>query len=161
MNSFVVSLLCFVSFGEYNRVNSYEITQTNITKEQLCLTEACIESSNQLFKSMDRSVDPCQDFNKFVCGRFIKESIIPDKQQLIDLTTTKLKDVIYGRGQKLMETETDNMDEFEIDKKVKNFYSTCIDVTQREKAGIQPILDILDGIGGWPVLDSNGTYRIF
>ena len=57
--------------------------------------------------------------------------------------------------QKLMEDEADNVEKFEIDQKVKNFYSTCIDVAQREKDGVKPILEILDGIGGWPVLESN------
>ena len=57
----------------------------------------------------------------------------------------------------LMETESDDMDEFEIDQKIKDFYTTCVDVSQREKEGIQPILDILDSIGGWPVLGSKGS----
>ena len=154
---FSLTLWCLLCLNNFHNINSYRISKSNITKEQLCLTEACIESSHQFFKSMDRSVDPCEDFNKFVCGRFIKESIIPNKQQIVDLTTTKLKDVIYDRGQMLMETDSDDLDEFEIDQKIKDFYATCIDVGQREKEGIQPILDILDSIGGWPVLDSNGS----
>ena len=153
---FSISLLYLFILNDIDNINSYRITQSNITKDQLCLTEECIESAHQFFKSMDRSVDPCQDFNKFVCGRFIKESIIPDKQQIVDLTTTKLKDIIYDRGQMLMETESDDKIEFEIDQKIKDFYTTCVDVSQREKEGTQPILDILDNIGGWPVLGSNG-----
>ena len=156
-NLFSLSLLCIFSLNNIDNINSYRIVQSNITKDQLCLTEECIESSHQFFKSMDRSVDPCQDFNKFVCGRFIKESIIPDKQQIVDLTTTKLKDIIYDRGQMLMETESDDMDEFEIDQKIKDFYTTCTDVSQREKEGTKPILDILNNLGGWPVLGSKGS----
>ena len=123
-----MNYLLFIIFSLFlisvNKVSiGYEITNSSstsfITKQQLCLSEGCIETSNQLFKSMNRSVDPCHDFNKFVCGRFMKESIIPDKQQQIDLTTTKLKGLMYDRGQKLMETESD-MEEFEIDEKVKN-----------------------------------------
>lgn len=155
MKNFLSLLIfCVTDFSYFDSVDSYRISQTNITKDQLCLTEGCIEASHQLFKSMNRSVDPCQDFNKFVCGRFIKESIIPDKHQIVDLTTTKLKDIIYNRGQMLMEDEANYIEKFEIDQKVKNFYSTCIDVAQREKDGVKPILEILDGIGGWPVLES-------
>ena len=149
----ILSLLKFLNISM-----GYRISPTSITKQQLCLTEACIETSNQLFKSMDRSVDPCQDFNKFVCGRFIKDTIIPGKQQQVDLTTTILKDVMYDRGQMLMETKSEEMQEFEIDAKVKNFYATCSDVLQRENIGVKPLLDVLEDIGGWPVLTSNGKW---
>ena len=100
-------------------VTGYRISNTNVNKNQLCLTEACIETSNRLYKSMDRSINPCQNFNKFVCGRFIKESLIPEREPLVDLTSTLLEDVMYERGQKLMETEYET-EEFETDKKIKN-----------------------------------------
>ena len=161
MNSLFAIIFSFVLIG-VNKVSiGYRITNStnSITKQQLCLSEGCIETSYQLFKSMNRSVDPCQDFNKFVCGRFMKEAIIPDKQQQIDLTTTQLKHVMYDRGQKLMETESDDIEEFEIDQKVKAFYATCTDSAKREEAGLKPILDILESIGGWPVLNSNGRFN--
>ena len=37
---------------------------------------------------MDRSADPCNDFDRFVCGRFNDEANIPDKTHGTDLTTT-------------------------------------------------------------------------
>ena len=37
---------------------------------------------------MDRTADPCVDFDRFVCGRFNDEAIIPDRKHLADLTTT-------------------------------------------------------------------------
>ena len=161
MNTFFgLILLGLIFIEKFKLTIGYRLSYTNITKQQLCLTEACIETSSQLFKSMDRSVNPCQDFNKFVCGRFIKESLIPDRQQQIDLTTTKIKDVMYDRGQKLMETRSE-MEEFEIDKKIRSFYTTCSDVVQREQLGLKPLLDILDSIGGWPVLRPNGMLLIF
>ena len=160
MNSSFAKLFVFVVIVVNKISIGYRITNSSniITKQQLCLSEGCIETSYQLFKSMNRSVDPCHDFNKFVCGRFMQESIIPDKQQQVDLTTTQLKDVMYNRGQKLMETESNDMEEFEIDQKVKNFYATCTDSTKREEEGIKPILDILESIGGWPVLNPNGRF---
>ena len=37
---------------------------------------------------MDRSADPCTDFDRYVCGRFNDDAIIPDKKHMVDLTTT-------------------------------------------------------------------------
>ena len=148
-----VSFLMFTDKAIF--VTGYGISNPNVTKNQLCLTEACIETSNRLYKSMDRSVNPCQNFNKFVCGRFIKESLIPEREPLVDLTSTLLEDIMYERGQKLMETEYET-EEFETDKKLKNFYTTCSQVAQREIAGLKPLLEILEKIGGWPVLENIG-----
>ena len=159
MKSYCSTILYAIFIYCLRNTNAYRISFSNITKKELCLTEACIETSNQLFKSMDRTIDPCQDFNKFVCGRFIEESIIPEKQQQIDLTTTKLKDVMYDRGQKLMTTTSESSEDlFQIDAKVRNFYATCSDAPLREKVGVEPLLNILKSIGGWPVLSSNGKY---
>ena len=46
--------------------------------DRVCLTKDCIAASHHLFKHMDLTVDPCDDFNKFSCGTFIKEFPIPD-----------------------------------------------------------------------------------
>ena len=46
--------------------------------DRVCLTKDCIAASHHLFKQMDLTVDPCEDFNKFSCGNFIKEFPIPD-----------------------------------------------------------------------------------
>ena len=53
-----------------------------------CLTKDCISASHRLFKHMDFSVDPCEDFNKFACGNFISEQSIPDDKGRINSFTT-------------------------------------------------------------------------
>ena len=45
---------------------------------RICLTKECIEASHRLFKHMDLTADPCQDFNQFSCGNFIENELIPD-----------------------------------------------------------------------------------
>ena len=38
---------------------------------RICLTKDCVGASHRLFKQMDLTADPCQDFNQFSCGNFI------------------------------------------------------------------------------------------
>lgn len=43
------------------------------SKIRICETEQCIRSAANLRLSMDPSVDPCDDFYEFTCGRWTSE----------------------------------------------------------------------------------------
>jgi Predicted metalloendopeptidase len=45
---------------------------------EICYSEGCIHTASKLLSNMNQSVDPCQDFYRFTCGRFLEESVIPD-----------------------------------------------------------------------------------
>ena len=47
----------------------------------ICLSKECIDSSYQLLNNMDLNVDPCEDFYKFSCGNYIRETVIPDDKK--------------------------------------------------------------------------------
>jgi hypothetical protein len=35
----------------------------------------------------------------------------------------------------------------------RDYYKSCVDEETREGLGVQPLLDLLQQLGGWPVLD--------
>ena len=43
----------------------------------LCTSRECVELGNQVLSQLDTSIDPCDNFYKFACNRFLKEAIIP------------------------------------------------------------------------------------
>ena len=61
---FIITIISLY-YSKQNPVNS------------LCLTPACIQVSYSLSSAMNQSVDPCEDFHQFVCGRWIQQNIIP------------------------------------------------------------------------------------
>ena len=61
--------------------NSFATGYSLENEKNICLSEACIASSHRLFKNIDLSIDPCQDFYKYSCGNYIKEAVIPDDKK--------------------------------------------------------------------------------
>ena len=65
---------------------------------RVCLSESCVIASAHLLEQMDTSVDPCNDFYKFTCGKFIEKNLItlPEHKTKISkfvnaLTVTKIE----------------------------------------------------------------------
>lgn len=52
-------------------------TPTPTPSLSTCTTRECVELGSQILASLDESVHPCDDFYKFACNRFLKESIFP------------------------------------------------------------------------------------
>ena len=44
----------------------------------VCLTEACVIIASNVLSSMDKSVDPCENFHQYSCGGWYKNNMIPD-----------------------------------------------------------------------------------
>lgn len=44
----------------------------------LCMTKGCVKTSAQILDLIDDNVDPCDNFYEFACGKFLKNTLIPD-----------------------------------------------------------------------------------
>ena len=42
-----------------------------------CTSAACVSASALMMSAMDTTVDPCQDFFQYACGRWIRMNPIP------------------------------------------------------------------------------------
>jgi len=138
---------------EESKKNDEKSTKCDQKKgiSDVCLTRACIETSNRLYQNMDTSVDPCEDFNQFACGGFIKNNIIPEDRGSLS-AFTPASEQIYIKGRILLEAEQSKKD-FNADQKARNYYKACMDQDKIEHLGLKPVHDLLSELGGWPVLE--------
>ena len=97
------------------------INGTSILKSPNCLSKECLEASNRIVKFMNASADPCEDFSQFACGRFYKETIIPEDKENLG-SFTYLGDIIDERGRILLEEPINQRIDFEGHQKAKLYY---------------------------------------
>ena len=102
---------------------------------------------------MDDQIDPCHDFNKFACGGFQKNTIIPDHEAGWGSFSILSKKLSLDKKKLIEEKITDN--DFESYKKAKKYYKSCMNEKRQNELGIQPLKKVLMKAGGWPVLEQS------
>ena len=121
----------------------------------VCTSEQCEVAALRLYKNMNTSADPCDDFEQFACGQFQQDARIPEDKSSYSVFTSELPDTVYKRGRELLEAE-DGDEDWELFRTAKKYYRSCMDLDRLEKLGVKPMLDSLKHLGGWPVLQGDG-----
>lgn len=98
---------------------------------------------------MDISVDPCENFYDFSCGNYVKEADLIDENsefsELINLEKTVNKQLRV-----LIQSKLNNS--FRPYKLARDFYSSCINISERNTLGYKPFLELIELSGGWPIV---------
>lgn len=99
---------------------------------------------------MDATANPCDDFYKFACGSFVKNTVVPGDRSREDMFTL-LADKVHAKLKKIVEApiSTEEIKPFQY---VKQFYQRCVNATEIELTSIATAKKILNQIGNWPAL---------
>lgn len=129
-----------------NRVN--EITPNN--EPNVCISEACAKESNLMVSFIEESISPCDDFYDFACGKFIRETILPEDKSII-MSFTQVQEKVEKQLRSVLNEEI-QPDESKPFKLAKIFNAACLDEQTANQKGIAPMVEILEKFGGWPVV---------
>ncbi|XP_033642178.1 neprilysin-4-like [Asterias rubens] len=124
-------------------------TSSRLSTEGICTTPECVISAGGILRNMDMEADPCEDFYQYACGGWTQANFIPDedaKYTVFEELFNQLMDMSRG----LLKEKTTN--DSEAVSKAKDFYASCINEVLLDEFGAQPLLDLLDVLGGWPVI---------
>ncbi|XP_017767260.1 PREDICTED: endothelin-converting enzyme 1 isoform X2 [Eufriesea mexicana] len=115
-----------------------------------CLTEHCVTVAASIINSIDRTVDPCEDFYEYACGGWIKKNPIPDGNSMWG-TFDKFEQDNQLVVKSVLEKPFNEM-RSKAEKKAKYYFLSCMDANNTiETLGAKPMLDLLDTIGGWNI----------
>lgn len=93
-------------------------------KTKVCSTPGCVKNAQEMIEKIDDTVDACDDFYRFSCGRFIKTTAIPDDKVSVN-TFSVVDDALLDQLKTIVASpvETDDIEPF---KMVKKLYSACM-----------------------------------
>ncbi|XP_076320218.1 neprilysin-2-like [Tachypleus tridentatus] len=137
-----------------DRLNKNQEGKDISTTEHVCTTPECVTTAATILKNIDHSVNPCEDFYHFACGGWIKEQVIPEDKSDLSVFSL-LRDELKKKLRVLVEQPTTGR-EPEFILKVKNMYSTCMDLKIIDQRASEPLKKVLREMGGWPVVEGNG-----
>ncbi|HEY3928859.1 MAG TPA: M13 family metallopeptidase N-terminal domain-containing protein, partial [Candidatus Koribacter sp.] len=109
-------------------------------------TEPVLPYSPSLdLSSMDKSVDPCQDFYTYSCGGWMKKNPIPADQTSWSVYGKLYEDNIkYLRDVLVEDAHAKNRNP--VQQKIGDFYGACMEEDQVNAAGAKPMQPELDAV---------------
>lgn len=107
-----------------------------LLKSKVCSTEACLIESQKMLNRMDVTVDPCRDFYEFACGKFRRETVIPDDQESVT-SFTIVKDKVRDQMHSVLSENSNSTGAQEPNaiKLIKVFAQSCFDDITLNKNG--------------------------
>ncbi|XP_070330266.1 membrane metallo-endopeptidase-like 1 isoform X2 [Odocoileus virginianus] len=142
------SRLCF-SKEEKNTVKrAPRDIKTPKDKVETCTTPGCVMAAARILQNMDPSMEPCDDFYQYACGGWLRRHVIPEtnsRYSVFDILRDELEIILKA----VLENST-TKDRPAV-QKAKVLYRSCMNESEIEKRDSQPLLNILEVVGGWPV----------
>ncbi|XP_074115378.1 neprilysin-2-like isoform X2 [Cotesia typhae] len=120
--------------------------------ENICRTLECNQTASRVLNYMDATINPCDNFYKFACGNFIKNTNIYDDKNEVSAITV-LKDKVLEQLTTIVQKLPSNLPKrLQL---VKTFYDICMNESAIEENGLNPLKDKFNKLGGWPVLEGS------
>jgi len=118
-----------------------------------CTTKECFETAAYYTNKIDFTINPCDDFYKYACGRWLKESKIPKHRMSIS-TYSVIRDRVKLELAGLMNSRETKKDISAI-VKAKEIFKSCMNTKLIEIRGSGPLLNLLRGDLSWPILGTD------
>lgn len=131
--------------------NNQPVAGAKRDSEAVCMSPGCVRAAAQILNNMDNGTRPCDDFYQFACGRWIQTQVIPDEKTSLSVFSQNTADLNL-KLRALIERAPRPNEDPPIVGQMRNMYASCMNLSDIEARGDEPLLEVLRDLGGWPVL---------
>ncbi|XP_028613652.1 membrane metallo-endopeptidase-like 1 isoform X3 [Grammomys surdaster] len=117
-------------------------------KSDICTTPGCVIAAARILQNMDQSRNPCENFYQYACGGWLRHHVIPEtnsRYSVFDILRDELEVILKGV------LEDSSVQHRPAVEKAKTLYRSCMNQSVIEKRDSEPLLHVLNMVGGWPV----------
>ncbi|KAF7277386.1 hypothetical protein GWI33_007981, partial [Rhynchophorus ferrugineus] len=106
-------------------------------KDSICTSDKCIRTAANLKYSINFSVDPCDDFYEFCCGKWSKEH--PNHGWYSSFSTfTTISEKVLLESLEILKMPENNKEPLSVNQ-AKRFYQSCMDTETIDELGLEPM----------------------
>uniref|UniRef100_A0A1I7XA43 Peptidase_M13 domain-containing protein n=1 Tax=Heterorhabditis bacteriophora TaxID=37862 RepID=A0A1I7XA43_HETBA len=122
------------------------------TVDHVTFSPGYIKASEYLTKSINFTVDPCDDFFEFTCGNWIETHPIPN--HLTSYSHFRiLSEKVLNEMRELFESEVPSKsNSINV---LKSLYRKCMDKETLNRIGAKEMLETIKGFGHWPMISND------
>ncbi|KAI3385454.1 hypothetical protein SNEBB_008785 [Seison nebaliae] len=137
----------------YSRVTNRRTALQPFNTDDVCLTSICVSTSAKMLEIMNVDADPCHNFYEFACGNWVNTRFVPTWESVYN----RFKETYHQNTEvllKILETKdvSFNRRKSTAIAKSLSFYRTCMNYSAIEEIGSQPLKDLINELGGWPMI---------
>lgn len=125
-------ILCGLAHAKNIAVDNVMINANDLTNST-CQTNICVKESFFIRNKIDETINPCDDFYDFACGKFIRDTVLTNHMSSKTLFST-LQSRVNDQVNTIL-TETIQSNESKPFKLAKIFYKSCMDESLLEARG--------------------------
>lgn len=101
--------------------------------------------------NIDPTIQPCQDFYSFACGGWLRRHGIPEDKLSYGIITA-IGEHNEEKLQRLLLEPIRRRGPDSAERKVKEFYRSCVNIQEIDKLGSDPMTEVIDSCGGWDLV---------
>ncbi|CAG6007790.1 unnamed protein product [Menidia menidia] len=98
--------------------------------------------------NIDPTIQPCQDFYSFACGGWLRRHGIPEDKLSYGIITA-IGEHNEEKLQRLLLEPVRRQGPHSAERKVKEFYRSCVNIQEIDKLGSGPMTEVIGSCGGW------------